>query len=297
FGGLFGVTKATEAQDLDLSEIIVSLEFSEDPLQEVLGTIEAQTKLTFAYSYNAINLNRKVSITAKRHSVKQVLKHLFKNYRVGWGLSGKTIQLKKCPAPSQSSVIEEVVEGQVIDAETGEMLPGVNILVTGTTQGASTNANGRFELSVPSLQDTLVFSYIGYKTQEIPIAGRTKIDVQITPKAVMGEEMVVVGYGTQKEKNLVGSIEQLSIEDISARPTSDITSTLQGRIPGLNIKSNSGDPSETADFNIRGFNSINGGSPLVLVDGIEEDISNVNPNDIEEVTVLKDAGSAAIYGD
>src|SRR5699024_11020117 len=111
------------------------------------------------------------------------------------------------------------------------------------------------------------------------------------------DQLVVVGYGTQKKKNLVGSIQQKEIKDISTRPAADIGHSLEGMIPGLNVKSSSGgDPSQTPELNIRGFNSINGGSPLVLVDGIEGNIADVNPNDIKSITVLKDAEAAAIYG-
>src|SRR5699024_8447486 len=159
------------------------------------------------------------------------------------------------------------------------------------------DSEGNFKLLVESLQDTLVVSFIGYQTNEVPISGRAEINIEMQPEAITGEEMVVVGYGTQEEENLVGSIGTTDVEDISTRPAADITKSLQGAIPGLNVRNTGGgDPSNTASINIRGFNSINGGSPLVLVDGIEEDLANVNPNDIESVTVLKDAQAAAIYG-
>ncbi|WP_170864447.1 SusC/RagA family TonB-linked outer membrane protein [Fodinibius roseus] len=196
-----------------------------------------------------------------------------------------------------SQSLGQSVSGVLTDAENGDPLPGVNILVKGTTTGTSTDAEGKFELTVASLQDTLIVTFIGYQTNEVPVNGRTEINIEMQPEAITGEEMVVVGYGTQREENLVGSVSKASIEDISARPSADIASSLQGAVPGLNIRASSGgDPSDTPEINIRGFNSINGGSPLVLVDGIEEDLANVNPNDIESVTVLKDAQAAAIYG-
>src|SRR5690625_2833874 len=208
FGGLFGVTKATDAQDLDLTEVIVSLELDKVPLKKVLDDIEEQTDLTFAFSYNAINPDRKVSIEAQERSVEKVLTHLFKKRWVSWGLSGKTILLKKWPElkERQSKQIQEQVGGQVTDAETGETLPGVNILVKGTTIGSSTDQDGNFELTVPSLEDTLVVSFIGYQTEEVPISGRSKIDIRLIPGAIMGEEMVVVGYGTQRAEEVTGSI-------------------------------------------------------------------------------------------
>ncbi|PAU92748.1 SusC/RagA family TonB-linked outer membrane protein [Aliifodinibius salipaludis] len=195
-----------------------------------------------------------------------------------------------------SQLYAQDVSGVVTD-ETGSVLPGVNIMVKGRDVGTSTNTEGEYSLTAPSMQDTLVFSFIGYETQQVPINGRSEIDVQLQLDTVTGEEVVVVGYGTQQEKNLVGSVDKANVEGISARPSADIGSSLQGAVPGLNIRNAAGgDPSETPEINIRGFNSINGGEPLVLVDGIEEDLANVNPNDIESVTVLKDAQAAAIYG-
>ncbi|MGM0545397.1 MAG: SusC/RagA family TonB-linked outer membrane protein [Bacteroidota bacterium] len=188
------------------------------------------------------------------------------------------------------------VSGVVTD-ETGSTLPGVNVIVKGTDSGTSTNPEGEYSLNVPSLQDTLVFTFVGYQSQEVPIDGRSEIDVQMQSEVVSGDEVVVVGYGTQEEENLVGSVGKADVEGITSRPSADIGSSLQGAVPGLNIRNASGgDPSDTPEINIRGFNSINGGSPLVLVDGIEEDLSNVNPKDIESVSVLKDAQAAAIYG-
>ncbi|MEL7833826.1 SusC/RagA family TonB-linked outer membrane protein [Fodinibius sp. Rm-B-1B1-1] len=195
-----------------------------------------------------------------------------------------------------SQIYGQEVSGIVTD-ETDSLLPGVNIMVKGTGVGTSSDTEGVYSLAVPSMQDTLVFSFIGYKTQEVPIDGRSEIDVQMQLETVTGEEVVVVGYGTQRKENIVGAVGEAEVKDISTRPSADIASSLQGAVPGLNVRSSSGgDPSETPEINIRGFNSINGGDPLVLVDGIKEDLANVNPNDIESVTVLKDAQAAAIYG-
>src|SRR5699024_5319523 len=217
FGGLFGVTRATEAQDLDLSEVIVSLEFSEIPLQEALGAIEGQTELTFAYSYEAINLNREVTVSAQKKSVEYVLHRLFRSYSVSWGLSGNTILLKKWQDQNQPLSREEAVQGHVTDAETGESIPGVNVVVKGTTTGTSTDAKGDFELMIPSLSDTLVFSYIGYQRQEVPINGRTELNIQLVSQTVEGEEMVVVGYGKEKQVNLTGAVDQVGTEEFEGK--------------------------------------------------------------------------------
>lgn len=196
-----------------------------------------------------------------------------------------------------SQAYGQEVSGTVTDSETGEALTGVNIRVEGANTGTATNREGEYSLSVPSLQDTLVFSYVGYANEKVSISGRSDINVKMRMKAFSGKEVVVVGYGTQEDESIVGSVEKANVENISARPSADIGSSLQGAVPGLNIRNAAGgDPSEIPEINIRGFNSINGGSPLVLVDGIEENLANVNPNEIESVTVLKDAQAAAIYG-
>ncbi len=192
---------------------------------------------------------------------------------------------------------QETVRGTVVDSEERLPLPGVNVILKGTTDGTSTDGDGNFQLSVPSLSDTLVVSYIGYQSAEIPIEGRTSLEIELAPQVFTGEELVVVGYGTRRAQDIVGSISTANVEGMSTRPSADPVRSLQGAVPGLNIRSSSGgDPSSIPEINIRGFNSINGGSPLVLVDGIEEDLANINPDDIESVTVLKDAQSAAIYG-
>jgi len=189
---------------------------------------------------------------------------------------------------------QSVVTGLVIDAQ-NEPLIGVNILEKGTSNGTITNYDGRFSLSTAE-NATLVFSYIGYESLELNRDGRNNIEVILQEDAELLDELVVVGYGTIAKANLTGAVGQVSADDIAGLHDAGIASSLQGLIPGLNIQVNTGDPTATPDINVRGFNSINGGNPLVLIDGIEGDISRVNPNDIQNISVLKDAASAAIYG-
>src|SRR5699024_10194960 len=180
----------------------------------------------------------------------------------------------------------------------GETLPGVNILVKGTTTGTSTDGEGNFELTVPSLQDTLVASFIGFQTKEVPINGRTEIDLTLQSQAITGEEMVVVGYGKQEERNITGSIDQVSSEALENRSEGNVGDLLRGTSPSLtfSIGTQGGEPGASPSWNIRGMGSINGGSPLILVDGVEMNPAKINPNDIENVSILKDASAAAVYG-
>lgn len=194
---------------------------------------------------------------------------------------------------------QETVSGQVTDAATGESMPGVNVVVKGTTAGTSTNGEGQFELNVSSLQDTLVFSFIGYQTREVPINGRANIDVALQSQAISGEEVVVVGYGSQRKVNLTGSVSSVNVEDLENRPVANVQQALQGVVPSLQISTSAatGEPGADMNMNIRGLTSLEGSSdPYVLVDGIPMGINDIDPNDIESISVLKDAASTAIYG-
>ncbi|SMO50490.1 TonB-linked outer membrane protein, SusC/RagA family [Fodinibius sediminis] len=194
--------------------------------------------------------------------------------------------------------VQEQVAGTVTDVESGETLPGVNILVKGTSRGASTDSNGDYQLTVPSLQDTLVFTYIGYQRQEVPIGGRTELDVALQPQAIAGEELVVVGYGTMRKTDLAGAVSTVNEEEFERVPTTNPLMSLQGRSAGLRIVSNSGLPGASASIRVRGEQSIRGSnSPIFVVDGnITNNIDHINHQDIESVSVLKDASAVAIYG-
>ncbi|MCM4169226.1 TonB-dependent receptor P3 [Arenibacter antarcticus] len=201
-----------------------------------------------------------------------------------------------CFAAFQGFAQERVVTGNVVDEE-NLPLPGVTVQIKNTNTGSITDFDGNFTISVLDKSDNiLIFSSLGFARQEVSLGSLSKLNVVMQDDINSLDEVVVVGYGTQKKENLTGAISQINADDIAMRAAPDIISTLQGLMPGLNIQVNTGDPSDTPDINIRGFNSINGGGPLVMIDGIEGEIGRVNPQDIQNVTVLKDAASAAIYG-
>jgi len=194
---------------------------------------------------------------------------------------------------------QTTVEGTVTDSQSGEILPGVNITVRGTSTGTATNSDGYYSLNVPSLSDTLVFSFIGYQTQEVPINGRTTINILMAPQAIVGSDVVVVGYGTQSTRAISGSVTNITTEGLEDLPVSQLTQKLQGKLSGVNINQNTGAPGEGIKVRIRGAASITAGSdPLFVVDGmpIVGDISNLNPNEIESISVLKDASATSLYG-
>ena len=186
------------------------------------------------------------------------------------------------------------VTGKVVDTK-GEPIIGANVVVRGTTNGTITDYDGNFSIEAPS-NAVLQVSYIGYVQQDVPVNNRTSLQITIKEDTQNLEEVVVVGYGSQKKVNLTGAVEQVTSDVFEGRPTANATQMLEGVVPNLNISLADGKPGRTADFNVRGAGSINGGSALVLIDGVEGDPSMLNPDDIESVSVLKDAAASAIYG-
>ena len=189
-----------------------------------------------------------------------------------------------------------VIKGNVTDARSNESLPGVNISIHGTNKGTTTDSQGNYSLEVPDTAKSLVFSFIGYARELIRINGRERIDVALKQKFQEISEVVIVGYGTQKKVNLTGAVDEVKTEAIQNRPVNSLAEALQGVSPNLNIVMPNGRPGGSAEFNIRGITSINESEPLILIDGVPGDPTLLNPEDIESVSVLKDAASSAIYG-
>lgn len=270
----------------------VTLRVNDTPLEDVLNQIENQTGMHFLYSNKIVNINRKVSVNFDQKSLSDILNKLFEDQNVSYTINEDQIVLNH---KAVNQKITKVVSGTVKDV-LGEPIIGANILIKGTSDGGITDLTGKFSMNVPE-NAVLSISFIGYVTQEIHVAGKTDLQIQLLEDNQSLEEVVVVGYGVQKKVNLTGAVTSVKMEDILGdRPVTSVQDALQGAVPGLMISRSSGTPGESLDMNIRGVNSINGGSPLVLVDGVPLPIDLVNPNDIESISILKDASSAAIYG-
>lgn len=196
---------------------------------------------------------------------------------------------------SMGAYAQKTVSGTVVD-EGGLPLPGVSVIIQGTTTGTMTNTDGEFSLSSVPEEATLVFSFVGMETQEVAVGSQTTFNISMNTSTIGLEEVIAVGYGTQKKANLTGSVATVSAERLENRPIQSVGQGLQGVIPNLNISFDTGDPSDNPNFNVRGYESINGGDPLILVDGVPMNPDNLNPNDVKSVTVLKDAAAGAIYG-
>ncbi len=194
---------------------------------------------------------------------------------------------------------QEQVSGTVIDSTAGDPLPGVNIVVKGTQQGTASGVNGTFSLSVPSLSDTLVFSFLGFETKEEGIAGRSQLEVELAETVYdVGQEIVVTGYGTQERRAITGAVASLDETDFVAGNVNNPTELIQGKVAGLQVTTRNGNPNDDAEIRLRGISSFGANQePLVVVDGIVgASLDNLDPNDIESIDVLKDASAAAIFG-
>ncbi|MCE4565518.1 TonB-dependent receptor [Maribellus sp. CM-23] len=188
------------------------------------------------------------------------------------------------------------VQGKVADTN-GETLIGVTVLVKDTKQGTVTDANGEFTLSVPSINSTLLFSYVGFIAQEVPLSGRTYLNITLAQDTEELDEVIVVGYGTQKKVSVTGSVAQIESKELLQAPSGNITSLLSGKLPGLSTLQTSGQPgADGASIRVRGLSTLGNSSATLIVDGVQRSFAQLDPNDIDKISILKDASAAAVYG-
>ena len=278
---------------------MLNLKMEKSTVKEVLSKIEDLSEFYFMYSGKVIDVNREVSIDAKNESIEQILKTVFANTNVEYEIRNRIVVLSApgLTGESSSSVMQQnSVSGKVTDSS-GSSLPGVSVVIKGTTSGTITDSNGMYSISNVPTGAILQFSFVGMKTQEIAISGKTTINAVLEDETIGVEEVVVIGYGTQKKVNLTSAVQMVDTKELENRPVKSVTDMLSASVPGLNITTTSGAPNATSALNIRGFTGFNAnGAPLVLVDGVPQDIDLVNANDVESISVLKDAAASAIYG-
>jgi TonB-linked SusC/RagA family outer membrane protein len=276
----------------------VSLNFQKVPLETVLAEITKQTNITFAYSQPVIDPKTEVSIDVKDVELKQALNKLLAGTSIAYEMSGKKVLLfsrQRTADRSSADKINIMISGVVADAE--GVLAGASVKVKGTDKVVVTDVDGRFSLAADA-QGVLEISFIGYATKEIPIAGRTQVEVTMEGDVLALDEVVAVGYGLQKKLAITGSVVSVAGQSIQKSSSIDLSSSLAGRLPGVIVNNRSGEPGvEATTILIRGRSTLNNNEPLIVIDGIpgRESLTYLNPNDIENITVLKDA-SAAIYG-
>jgi TonB-linked SusC/RagA family outer membrane protein len=274
----------------------ISIDLKGSTVKQVLKTIEAQSEFYFLYNDELVDVNRKVNVSFKNDKIDNILNNLFGGKNVEYVVKDRHIILTPVNEKDIQQQKQKRITGIVTDATTGETLPGVTVMVQGTTKGTQTGADGKYTLDVTNTNVVLVFSFVGYLTDRIPTNGQLVIDVKLKTDIKKLDEVVVIGYGTKLKGELTGSVSKLNSDKIELRPVTGTLDALQGLISGVDITHTNGAPGqENFALTIRGVSSINGNSPLILVDGVPGDINLINSNDIQNVTVLKDA-SAAIYG-
>ena len=269
----------------------LSIDFTQTTVREILKEIEQKTDYSFLFKDEVLQLDKRVTIQTGETTIESVLQLLLENTELEYRMIGSNFIV----ITPKDALQAHSVKGTVTDAN-GTSLPGVNITEVGTTNGAITDNEGNYSITVSSDDAVLRFSFVGFLTEEIAVGGQTSINVTLVEDIQALDEVIVIGYGSVKKANLTGAVGTASAKRLENRPITSVGQGLQGVIPNLNIEIRNGDPTTSADFNVRGFESINGGRPLILVDGVPMDIESVNPNDIKSVNVLKDAAAAAIYG-
>lgn len=280
----------------------ISITMTDVNVSKIIDEIEAQTDYLFLYDWEEVNLNKKTTIKAENESVAEVLTDIFRDTDIVYAVEGNSIFLmKKKFVQNAPSILQQqqkrIINGTVAD-EKGDPIIGANVVEKGTVNGVITDIDGKFSITA-STNAILQVSYIGYITQDTNVGNNTSINVVLQEDTKTLDEVIVVGYGTQKKANLSGAVESVTSKRLESRSTNNVGLALQGIVPSLTIQPGNGQVNSTPSYNIRGMTSINGGSPLIMVDGVPTepaDFSRMNAADIENISVLKDASSAAIYG-
>lgn len=293
-----------EDEFLELQTTYVSLDMPNISLATLFKTLEKKSNYVFFFKEDVLEKNEKVTVKAQNESVVSILNRVLPPKQLTYTVKGRQVIIVRLPQKENVSIVSEKAEeeysvkGIVVDAS-GNPLPGVNVMVQDANYGAITDLSGNFTLRIKDgKRALLVASYIGFTTKKVWVSGASpSLKIVLEESTASLNEVVVVGYGTQKKLNLTGAVTTASGELLENRPIGNIAQGLQGLVPNLNITFNSGQPNEAAKINIRGNTSLNGGAALILVDGVEiSDLSLINPQDVESVSVLKDASAAAVYG-
>lgn len=290
FTAIFSLSAKSYSQ-----EARVTFNLENVKVSDVFETIKEQTDYSFWYDLKDIDVNRNVSVKAENETVRTVLKRVLRDENLELRLVDNHIVLLPWNSENQAGQQLKTLTGKVFDSS-NEPIVGANVVEKGTTNGTITDIDGNFSLQVKE-NVILVVSYIGYKTQEIPVKGQTAVNITLVEDSETLSEVVVVGYGTQKKVNLTGSVATIDFKDQLSRPVTNVSSALAGLTSGVTVRQTSGNPgSDGATIHIRGLGTLNNSEPLILVDGIEGSMDAINPQDVASISILKDAASAAIYG-
>lgn len=306
---LASISYAKEISAQSILSKDITLRLTNVKLNEVLEQIQVKANTKFVYS-SRVSLKEQVTIDVKNQKLSKVLDQLLAPRGIHYKVINEQIVLARERTNKEESMIQSLenklqvyvanqeirIKGTVKSSEANETLPGVSVILKGSSQGTTTDNNGGFELSIPTTNAVLVFSFVGYVSQEVTVGSRSVVDVTLSPDTKSLNELVVVGYGVQKKVNLTGAVSQVQAKELENRPLNNMSQILQGMVPNLNVTFSTGRPGQGGNLNVRGETSVNASGPLVLIDGIPGDINRINPGDVESVSVLKDAAASAIYG-
>lgn len=277
----------------------ISLNLKDVTLERILLEIEKQSEYRFFFEQSGIDLQPKVSILIQDATINDVLEKLFKNTPYSYQIVDRHIilsQSKKVVPQNLDSGSFRIIKGTVTN-KNKETIPGVTVMVKNTYTGTITDRNGHYKLDVPFYCDSLVFSYVGMKRQEVAIGKKQQVDATLEAEIFGVDEVVVVGYGDQRKSDLTGSITTIEVDGARKMPVSGFDQALQGRAPGVLVTSTSGSPGGGTSVRIRGIGTVNDNNPLFVIDGVPtDDIRFLNMGDIDNVEILKDASATAIYG-
>ncbi|MDI6401314.1 TonB-dependent receptor [Balneolaceae bacterium ANBcel3] len=299
---------AYEPKVNDIYEESISIVVDDASFHEVLQKIQTKTGTRLAYDVDILPKER-LSLSFDEVKVVDLFASLTSGHEIEAYASahGHIVLRPKTKEPAETEMVQPVtVTGVVRDAVQGEVLPGVNVVVKGTRTGDVTGMDGTYSVRVPSLQDTLIFSYLGYETVEEPINDREEVHIFMNESGLIGDEIVVVGYGDVRRRDLTGSVSSVSSQELQVSRSGLFERALQGQAAGVMVVSNTGQPGGGTSVRIRGTNTLTGGAePLYVIDGVPmsgessnstNPLATLNPSDIESIDVLKDASAAAIYG-
>jgi TonB-linked SusC/RagA family outer membrane protein len=308
---ILGVATTVSANKTDTRDILrkeVSLSVKQKEIKEILSMLEEKIGTKFVYSSRTLS-HRKITVDIANKPLLEALEILFKPMQISSKVIAGQVVINIESAPTErlnfvtpaAQTDEKTISGQVRD-EKDVPLPGVSVVIKNTQRGTLTDTEGRYSLTIPYGDSTLLFSFVGYVSQQITVGDRSIIDIRLMPDTKALEEVVVVGYGTQRKSDVTGSISVATAAEILKSPSFNALQALKGKVSGVNIFNNTGNPLGINESSqrvvIRGMNSINTSTdPLYVVDGVQmSNIQFVNPNDIERIEVLKDASATAIYG-
>lgn len=290
---IFGMTVSAKSYS-QVKKMDINL--TNSTIGAVMKFVEKNSEFVFLYRNEDIDLQRKVDVNLADASIDQILDQILANTNLIYDVYERQVVIRKTLEKPVELAQQKVISGMVTDKQ-GAPLPGVTVQVKNTTVGTVTGNDGRFQFSIPENAEFLVFSFVGMLAQEITVGDKVQFVVVMAEREIGLEEVIVVGYGTQKKANLTGAVDQVTGEVFENRTMTNLTQGLQGVMPNLNITLLDGKPNQAPRYNIRGTTSIGqGGNALVLIDGVEGDPALINPNDIESISLLKDAASASIYG-